>query len=121
MSYKVTETQLKQQVIVQFGSQKALADKLGISESQLSQALKRQSPRFIARLKKAGLKVDDIFLSDVEKSTTELQDMISTLKQRITILEANMKEQDNIIEQQNLLLENYKALLGKQKSTKRGK
>lgn len=115
MSDKIPVEDLQELINLQFGSQANLAKKMGLDDPRLSKALRVQSPKFIAKLKKIGLKVETIDGNARKGSNKELLDKIKSFQERIIVLESMLKEKDNLIEHQSNLLERYSDLLGKSK------
>lgn len=52
MSEKIAVEELQELINLQFGSQANLARKIGIDDARMSKALRVQSPKFIAKLKR---------------------------------------------------------------------
>ncbi|HSL90177.1 MAG TPA: hypothetical protein VK870_12810 [Ignavibacteriaceae bacterium] len=114
MPEKIEAALLKEAVASQFGNQVNLAKKMKISESQLSTALKVQSPVFMAKLKKAGLKLDDTYKA-MEQSKLYLQAKIREIEGRLWELEKIIRDKDKVIEDQNKIIERYDKLLNRKK------
>lgn len=57
---------LKNLIIDKFGDLKKLAEELGISQSQLSNHLKKPSPKFLSKLKRQGIDVGKIVAQSVK-------------------------------------------------------
>lgn len=112
MALKIPTADLQELIVIQFGSQSNLARKMGLDDARMSKGLRSQSAKFMARLKKAGLKVDTL-QGNEESGGKGTQAKMKALNERIIVLEHLLKEKDNVIEHQSNLLERYAALLGK--------
>lgn len=113
MSEKVPVADLQELIILQFGSQANLAKKIGLDEARTSRGVRNQSPKFMAKLKKIGLKLETLEGSSKKGTNKDLQDKIKSLQERIIVLEAMIKDKENLIEHQSNILERYSVLLGK--------
>lgn len=71
MAGKIPLAVLKDAINYQYGTQSKLAKKLKISDSQLSTAIKVQSPQFMMRLRKAGSKLENVY-DDQKKMISSL-------------------------------------------------
>ena len=75
-----------------YGSQRACAEKLGISEQTFSHNLNKLSPRFIARLKTIGIILPDKQEKNISINESELQNLVSKLvKENFELKEENAK------------------------------
>lgn len=119
MKSKIPTADLRDLIILQFGSQVNLAKKIGLDEPRLSRGIKNQSPKFMAMLKKAGVKLDTLYKDPMKETNISLQDKIKMLQERIIILEDIMKQKDNVIESQNKLIDKFSLLLDKQTAVKK--
>lgn len=115
MSDKIPFQDLQELIIMQFGSQASLAKKIGLDDARMSRGLRLQSAKFMARLKKAGLKVENLETGSKKGSNKDLNEKIKALQERIIVLEGMLNEKDNLIEHQRNLLDRYSDLLGKSK------
>ena len=113
MSEKIPVEELQELINLQFGSQTNLAKKMGLDDARMSKGLRVQSPKFIAKLKKIGLKLENLEGSGRKGSNKDLTEKNKSLQERIIVLESMLKDKDNLIEHQSNLLERYSALLGK--------
>ena len=114
MSEKIPVDELQELINLQFGSQANIARKIGLDDARLSKGLRTQSPKFMAKLKKIGLKLDTLEGSGKKGTNKDRQDKIKSLQERIIVLESMLKDKDNVIEHQSNLLERYSTLLEKQ-------
>ncbi len=115
MSEKIAVEELQELINLQFGSQANLARKIGIDDARMSKALRVQSPKFIAKLKKIGLKLENLEGNRKKGSNKDLADKLKALQERIIVLEGMLSDKDNLIEHQRNLLDRYSTLLGKNK------
>lgn len=113
MSEKIPVEELQELINLQFGSQAGLAKKIGLDGPRLSKGIRNQSPKFMAKLKKIGLKLETLEGSGAKGSNKDLREKIKSLQERIIVLESMLKDKDNVIEHQSNLLDRYSALLGK--------
>ncbi len=113
MTEKIPVEELQELINLQFGSQASLARKIGLDDARLSKGIRNQSPKFMAKLKKIGLKLETLEGSGAKGSNKDLRDKLKGLQERIIVLESMLKDKDNVIEHQSNLLERYSALLGK--------
>lgn len=112
MADKIPLAILKDAINYQYGTQAKLARKLKISDSQLSTGIKVQSPQFMMRLRKAGLKLDNVY-NDLKKDDKQLLVKIQELEHKNEALEKLIGEKDKVINHQNNLLERYDKLLNR--------
>lgn len=110
---KIAVDELQELINLQFGSQANLARKIGLDDARMSKGLRVQSPKFMAKLKKIGLKLENIDGSGRKGSNKDLADKLKALQERIIVLESMLKDKNNLIEHQSNLLERYSLLLGK--------
>jgi len=113
MFTKIAVDELQELINLQFGSQANLARKIGLDDARMSKGLRVQSPKFMAKLKKIGLKLENIDGSGRKGSNKDLADKLKSCQERIIVLESMLKDKNNLIEHQSNLLERYSLLLGK--------
>lgn len=116
---KIPEKDLKELILLQFGSQANLARKLKVADSRITKGIQLQSPKFMAQLKLAGLKLDSLSKEGESGSAKDAQEKIRALKERVMILEEMVKQKDKIIDNQNNLIEKYSRLFEKSAGTKK--
>jgi len=116
---KIPVDDLRDLIVLQFGSQADLAKKIGSDEPRVSRGIKNQSPKFMAKLIRAGLKVDTLLRDPKKDTNISLQEKIKKLNEKIIVLENMCKQKDNLIEHQNKLIDKYSGLLDKQSAAKK--
>ncbi|HOI30875.1 MAG TPA: hypothetical protein PLZ15_14105 [Melioribacteraceae bacterium] len=98
----LTKDQLVDLILEKFATQRELADKLGISEGNLSNKLKNPSRKFIKELEKYGIVINDhsnrniINGSGGGKESTDLMVFnmakeLGELRERVSVLERKLK------------------------------
>ncbi|HMN49451.1 MAG TPA: hypothetical protein PKD67_09960 [Ignavibacteriaceae bacterium] len=118
MRSKIPVDDLRDLIILQFGSQVNLAKKIGLDDARVSRGIKNQSPKFLAMLKKAGIKLETLESNLKRDTNAGLHEKMTRLQERIIVLEDMLRQKDNVIENQNNLIEKFSGLLDKQTTKK---
>lgn len=104
MRAKIEPEDLKELILIKFGSLDNFAKKAGLNNSQVSVGLKLQTARFMALVKKSGIKIDFNEAGKKKNGNDENNNQLQNCQERLASLEAILKEKDNVIEHQNNLL-----------------
>lgn len=104
MRAKIAPEDLKELILIKFGSLDNFAKKAGLNNSQVSVGLKQQTARFIAIVKKLGIKIETSDDGKNKVGSEESKNQIKNLVDRIASLEKIIKEKEQVIEHQNTML-----------------
>ena len=104
MRAKIAPEDLKELILIKFGSLDNFAKKAGLNNSQVSVGLKQQTARFIAIVKKMGIKIETSDEGKNKVGSEESKNQIKNLVDRIASLETIIKEKEQVIEHQNNML-----------------
>jgi len=104
MRIKLPPEDLKELILIKFGSLDNFAKKAGLNNSQVSVGLKQQTARFISIVKKLGVKIDISNEDRKKDSADNTKNMLKNCEDRLSSLESILKEKDQIIEHQNNML-----------------
>lgn len=104
MRAKIAPEDLKELILIKFGSLDNFAKKAGLNNSQVSVGLKQQTARFIAIVKKMGIKIETSDDGKNKVGSEESKNQIKNLVDRVTSLEKIIKEKEQVIEHQNTML-----------------
>ena len=104
MRAKIESEDLKELILIKFGSLDNFAKKAGLNNSQVSVGLKQQTARFMAIVKKLGIKIDQN--GDGKKNSTneDIRNQLKNTQDRLASLETILKEKEQVIEHQNNML-----------------
>ena len=102
----INTDRLKEAIYEKYGTLTEFAQKLDYNNSQLTRALSKQSPKFLAKCKKAGIDIDELLRDDEDLKNSSVLIENKTLRKR-------NKELEKIVEHQSKLLDAYKRLLDK--------
>lgn len=104
MRAKIEPEELKELILIKFGSLDNFAKKAGLNNSQVSVGLKQQTARFMAIVKKMGIKIDQNGDGKKKFAAEEFQNQIQYYQDKIASLEKIIKEKEQVIEHQNTML-----------------
>lgn len=104
MRVKIASEDLKELILMKFGSLDNFAKKAGLNNSQVSVGLKQQTARFMALVKKLGIRVDSIDDGKKKDSFEEIRNQLKNTQDRLASLETILKEKEQVIEHQNNML-----------------
>ncbi len=98
---------LRKAIIDKYGSQSEFANKMGLSDSQVSRGVKNQSVKFMSLAKKAGINIDMLTNEDENKK-------FGKAGQRAKASEKRIKELEELVESQKDLLKAYQIFIDNQ-------
>ena len=98
MRAKIAPEDLKELILIKFGSLDNFAKKAGLNNSQVSVGLKQQTARFIAIVKKLGIKIETNNDGKNNVGSEENKNQIKNLVDRVASLEKIIKEKEPITE-----------------------
>lgn len=104
MRAKIEPEDLKELILIKFGSLDNFAKKAGLNNSQVSVGLKQQTARFMALVKKLGIKIDQNGDGQKKISNEDIKNQLQNYQDRIASLETIIKEKEKVIEHQNNML-----------------
>lgn len=104
MRAKIEPEDLKELILIKFGSLDNFAKKAGLNNSQVSVGLKQQTARFIAIVKKMGIKIETSDEGKKKASDQDINNQLKNLQDRLASLETIIKEKEKVIEHQNNML-----------------
>lgn len=110
---------LKELILIRFGSLDSFAKKAGLTNSQVSVGLKQQTARFMAIVKKLGVKIDISNGNGKRESADETKSKLKNCEDRLASFETILKEKDKIIEHQNNMLQMMTQLIEDMKKNKK--
>lgn len=120
MRIKLPPEDLKELILIKFGSLDSFAKKSGLNNSQVSVGLKQQTARFMAVVKRLGVKVDASNGNNNKKeSADDLKNQLKNCEERLASLETILKEKDKIIEHQNTMLQMMTQLIEDMKKNRK--
>ncbi len=98
----ISAARLKAGIIEKFGSQAEFAKKLEVAEGQVTRGIRSQTPKFIARCKRAGI--------DIEKLMAEQRIEEQDMEKKVSA-EERIKELEKLVEHQANLIKSYELIL----------
>jgi len=104
MRAKIAPEDLKELILIKFGSLDNFAKKAGLNNSQVSVGLKQQTARFMAIVKKLGIKIDQNGDGKKNFSNEDIRNQLKNTQDRLASLETILKEKEQVIEHQNNML-----------------
>ncbi len=104
MRAKIASEDLKELILIKFGSLDNFAKKAGLNNSQVSVGLKQQTARFMAIVKKLGIKIDQNGDGKKNISNEDIRNQLKNTQDRLASLETILKEKEQVIEHQNNML-----------------
>lgn len=104
MRAKIEPEDLKELILIKFGSLDNFAKKAGLNNSQVSVGLKQQTARFIAIVKKMGIKIETSEEGKKNASSEDIRNQLKNTQDRLASLETILKDKEQIIEHQNNML-----------------
>ena len=119
MRVKLPPEDLKELILIKFGSLDNFAKKASLNNSQVSVGLKQQTARFMSIVKKLGVKIE--LNNDIGKrdAAGETKNQLKNCEERLASLENILKEKDKIIEHQNNMLQMMRQLIEDLKKNKK--
>ena len=98
---------LRDAILDKFGSQVEFARKMGLSEPKVSRGLKKQSSKFMAIMRKAGININSLKNEeDYRKGGKE--------GLRLIELERKVVELQDLLEKQNEIIKSYETIFKNQ-------
>ena len=101
MRAKIAPEDLKELILIKFGSLDNFAKKAGLNNSQVSVGLKQQTARFIAIVKKMGIKIETSDDGKNKVGSEESKNQIKNLVDRVTNLEKIINHPNALLNIQN--------------------
>ena len=115
MRAKIEPEELKELILIKFGSLDNFAKKAGLNNSQVSVGLKQQTARFMALVKKLGIKIEINNEGKKSISNEDIRNQLKNTQDRLASLESILKEKEQIIEHQNNMLKMMSQFLEEMK------
>jgi len=104
MRAKIAPEDLKELILIKYGSLDNFAKKAGLNNSQVSVGLKQQTARFMAIVKKLGIKIAQNDDGKKKVADEDIKNQMQNYQDRIASLEKIIKEKEQVIEHQNTML-----------------
>lgn len=104
MRAKIAPEDLKELILIKFGSLDNFAKKAGLNNSQVSVGLKQQTARFMALVKKLGITIDKNGDEKKKVSNEDIKSQLQNCRDRLASLETIIKEKEKVIDHQNNML-----------------
>ena len=104
MRAKIAPEDLKELILIKFGSLDNFAKKAGLNNSQVSVGLKQQTARFMSLVKKFGIKIEINDDGKKNASNEDIKNQLKNTQDRLASLETILKDKEQIIEHQNNML-----------------
>ncbi len=98
---------LRDAILDKFGSQIEFARKMGLSEPKVSRGVKKQSAKFMAVVRKAGINVNTL------KNEQEYRKR-GKEGSRLIELEKKVNELEDLLEKQNEIIKSYQTIFKSQ-------
>jgi hypothetical protein len=118
MKARISPEDLKEQILIKFGSLDSFAKKAGMNNSQVSVGLKNQTARFMATVKRLGIKFDNLNAPD-NKQLNDEQSLLKNCIDKVESLEQIVREKEQVIEHQNNLLKMLTQIIDDMKKNKK--
>lgn len=115
MRVKLPPEDLKELILIKFGSLDNFAKKASLNNSQVSVGLKQQTARFMSIVKKLGVKIEMADEGKKSISNADIRNQLKNTQDRLTSLESILKEKEQIIEHQNNMLKMMSQFLEEMK------
>ncbi len=115
MRVKLPPEDLKELILIKYGSLDNFAKKASLNNSQVSVGLKQQTARFMSIVKKLGVKIEMTDEGKKSISNADIRNQLKNTQDRLTSLESILKEKEQIIEHQNNMLKMMSQFLEEMK------
>lgn len=89
---------LKEAILEKYRTQQKFAEAIGYAETQITRAVKTQSPRFLLACKKAGIDIDKLIFEESKSKPGNEKEMLQLAYKRIDELEKLVKQLNDIID-----------------------
>ena len=102
----IDRDRLREEILAKYDTQQAFAKKIKYAETQITRALKTQSPKFLLACKKAGIDIDKLLREQQELASGDKEGKLVAALRRI-------KELERLVEDQKELINYYKEIVKK--------
>jgi predicted aspartyl protease len=97
---------LREEILAKYETQQAFAKKIKYAETQITRALKTQSPKFLLACKKAGIDIDGLMREQRDLEAENKDERLIAALRRI-------RELERLVDDQKGIIEYYKSIISK--------
>jgi len=99
----IDKTKLKSIILEKYNTQANFAKEIGYTEPQLSKQLNKPSPKFLIKVKNAGIDINEVMVTS--------GDDILRLKEELRQVKKLLGQKEQIIESQSNIIKNYETII----------